>query len=116
MVAISDQQLVGGMSETIEQARIRIQPYYQKLMATELTANLRNKGLIYVAYEYVVAGFPEEALGLLYSVPQQYFSTVCPIQMREDVEFFQRANAVLRSFRKIGVLPFHLEPIPKGVA
>src|SRR5437868_2634693 len=104
------------MAETLEQARERIEPFRQKLLGTHLTSDLKNKGLVYIAYEYVLADFPEEALSVLYSVPQEYFISVAPEQMRQDVEFFQRLNAVFRSFRKIGVLPFYLDPIPRAIA
>lgn len=104
------------MSETIEEARTRIEPFRHQLLTSDLTVELKYKGLVLIAYEYVTTGWPEEAISVLFPVPQEYFSNIAPVQMRQDVEFFQRANAVLRAFRKIGVLPFQLEPIPQAVA
>lgn len=64
------------------------------------------KGLVLAAYEYIKAGYSDRAMNIVMGIPQDYFRSVAPTQMREDVEFFQRAHSVYREFHDIGIVPF----------
>lgn len=104
------------MSETLDSARLRIEPVRGKLLKSDLPLDLKYKGLVQLAYEYVMVGHPAEAISLLAEVPDTYYKGVMATQMRQDVEFFQRASAVWRAFRDCGVLPFSFEPVPRASA
>jgi hypothetical protein len=84
--------------------------------AGSLTQDLYFKGLMLLAYEYAVENFPEEALEIVLEIDETYFRNTADKQMREDVEFFQRAALVYRSLLAAGLTPFAFNVIPQKQA
>lgn len=115
----NDQTLRPDMTE-LEKVQARVWPVQREMEAMvvdgKLTEDLYRKGLVMLAYEYAVAGFPEEAMILVLQIPSEYFKTVAPKHMREDVQYYQRASQTYRILTDCGLIPFHFNIIPQATA
>lgn len=71
----------------------------------QIPKELFYKSLIKLAYEFAVAGYADEALILVMSVPPDYFKTSSTAEIEADKEYYNKAQVVAEVLRETHLLP-----------
>lgn len=74
------------------------------LRAGSITPDIYHKGLVGLAYEYLLLGEATEAVGLLNTIPMDYFMDVQPVQMAEDAHYREVGIDFAQRLAKLGAV------------
>jgi hypothetical protein len=70
-----------------------------------VTKDVYHKGLVQIAYEYAVAGYVDETMGVLMGVEPIYFKTAFVTQMDAEPQFHSQGQTVAEVLATAGLMP-----------
>jgi hypothetical protein len=94
--------ILADLHARIAPVRKLLQEAYQ---SKAVTKDAYHRGLVQIAYEYAVAGYADETLGVVMGVEASYFKSASTEQMKADPEFHKQAQVVADVLTATGLLP-----------
>ena len=81
--------------------KLIVDAYRQKAISKDAY----HKAMVQIAYEYAVAGYPTETLGVLMLVEPAYFRNLSAAHMHQDETFCKQARVVAEVLMTTNILP-----------
>lgn len=94
--------ILANLDSRIAPVRRLLQDAYR---SKSVTKDLYHKGLVQIAYEYAVAGYVDETIGVLVGVEPSYYQNAFVSQMDADPQFHSQGNTVAEVVASAGLMP-----------